>query len=190
MNKGEVHIRDVFFDFFSIHHKMIFGKMYFRLYNPSEDCIAKNYTLDDWNKIFTQITEEDLRSLNECVNVVILLWCDSLTDMAHGMLYLQESYPIPGEISFHGGTWDHNPVFFKEIFRSLSSMFLYLFQYCSKITTTCGIKNKQADKFQRGFGFIETYVDQNTSYKHLNRELFEKTIIAKRFKSNIRQKRK
>lgn len=176
----DVNIKDVFIDFFSKHNKMTFGKMFFRLYNPVEDSIIMNYTTEEWNMIFRETAEEDLKELHGCANVVILLWCDTLTNMPHGMLYLQDSYPTPGVVSFHGGTWDHQPVFFHEIFRSLFYMFRFLFNYCSTITTTCGLDNNHADKFQRSFGFIETYQDNNTSYKVLYKEQFEKSIIASR----------
>lgn len=180
MNKTDVHIKEVFLDFFSNHQIMSFGKMFFRPYYPLKDSVVKNYSTDDWNLIFNNMTEEDLKDLSECVNVIILLWCDAFTSIPHGMLYLQESHPVPGEITFHGGTWDHRPIFFYEIFRSLLGIFLFLFNYCTTIKTTCGIDNKHADRFQKSFGFIETHRDITTSYKTLNKTQLEKSIIAYR----------
>lgn len=179
MIKKDLHIKDHFFNYFSKQNKMNVGRMYFRLYDPNEDVIIKRYNKEDWNHIFRNVTESELKELAECVNVIILIWCDSLTESPRGMLYLQESYPIPGKISFHGGTWDHNPVFFQDIFRSLLCMFQFLFQFCDIITTTCEINNRHADKFQKSFGFTETHRDHFISYKFLDIRKFQESVIVK-----------
>lgn len=172
-------LKEVLSEFFSVHERMIFGKMYFRLFNPTEESIVDNFTVEDWNLIFPDLKEDDLKDLNECINVVILVWCDSFTDKSHGLLYLQESYPTPGTVTFHGGVWDHQPVFFHNIFRSLLGMFRFIFKFCPTIKTTCRLDNKRADRFLRSFGLTETHHDEEKSYKTLNKELLEGSIIAK-----------
>ena len=80
---------------------MVIGNMYFRLYDPVNDVIVKNYNNEDWRKILSNIREDDFKDLFTCSNIVILIWCDLATDTPHGMLYFEENYNRPSEVLFH-----------------------------------------------------------------------------------------
>lgn len=162
-----------------------YGEMFFRLYDPNFDTIVDSYDEKDWGLIFKGLKEEDMVDLNTCDNVVILMWCDKEYQRKHGMLYLEESFKNPNEVSFHGGTWDHDPKYFVGIFHSLIGLFLQLLSYGFRIVTTCGIDNRRADKFQNRLFFEEINRDDSVVYKVLNKEKFEQSDIVKRIKRNI-----
>lgn len=162
--------------------KMIIGSMFFRPYNPLTDNITEQYSTTDWNLIFEGYTEDDMRELQECANVIILLWCDVASAKPHGMLYLEEPHDHLGELLFHGGTWDHSPNFFIRIYHSLVTLFQMLLDIGAKIKTTCGIDNNRADKFQKSLGFVEYMRDDRLSYKMLDKKKFEESPITMRIK--------
>lgn len=174
------YIKDMFLTYLEEHQNMVFGDMFFRLYNPQKDSIVGNYDEEDWKKIFIDITEEDLKELSDCLNVVILLWCDTKTESPHGMLYLEESHLCAKEVCFHGGTWDHNPKLFIKIYRSIISIFRFLLGAGATITTTCKLDNTRSNRFLHSLCLDETRRDETISYKTLNREKFEKSILTSR----------
>ena len=159
---------------------MVFGKMYFRLYDPNHDTVVNKYNESDWNHIFYGMTEDDVRDLCGCINVIILLWCDIKSNTPRGMLYIEESHSAPNEVVIHGGTWDHNPKYFVPIFHSFTSIFIYLLCFETVIKTTCGIRNDRADKFQKSLGFEETNRDELIKYKTLNKDKFFNSSFVQR----------
>ena len=180
-NRPKFKISRKVFEYFEQHKKMLFGEMYFRLYNPQIDSIVEKYDQTEWSMIFEGTSETDIKELNECINVVILLWCKVQTEEPCGMLYLEESHLRSNEIVFHGGTWNHNPKLYVQIFRSLSGMLMFILSSGAAITTTCGLNNKRADRFQKWLFFEEKARDEFRSYKTLNKERFEKSAIIKRY---------
>lgn len=168
-------IKAKFQDYFSKHKVMQFGEMFFRLYNPFVDEIVSQYSRQDWNKIFINTTEDDIKDLSTCSNVVILIWCESITNSARGMVYLEENYNNPREVKFHGGTWDHNPKFYFRIFQSIVKLFDFILTSNVIITTSCTHENTIADKFQRSLGFEEVDKDNTTIYKILNNQKFKES---------------
>jgi hypothetical protein len=169
--------------------RMVFGRMYFRLYNPQTDTIVDHYAEADWNLIFKDYKEDDMVDLQRCANVTILLWCDIPTNTPHGMIYLEESRFQLNEISFHGGTWDHSPSLFIEIYRSLVSLFTYLISLGIRLTTSCSTDNYRADKFQRSLGFVEQKRDDILSYKVLDEKIFISSKLLNKDKSSNRLRR-
>lgn len=177
MSKTDFCLKNKFLDYFAKNGVMTIGNMYFRLFNPSKDEIIKNYIEEDWSKIFTNATEDDLKDLCTCVNVVILMWCDADTDTPRGMLYFEEDFNSPFEVAFHGGTWDHNMKYYREIFRSIVCIFDFVLSFKTSIITTCGIDNYRADKFQKSLCFEETKRDESTIYKLLNKQYFTESCF-------------
>ncbi|MGM9847657.1 MAG: hypothetical protein ACI31F_06870 [Muribaculaceae bacterium] len=153
-------------------------KMYFRWYNPQEEDIVSKYTNDDWQKIFPGMVEGDLKDISTCANVVILVWCDRATNTPRGMVYLEENFHKRGEVIFHGGTWDHDRKYFKEIFRSLVTLLDFILLYKYALKTTCSINNRRADKFQESLCFKEVARDRTTIYKSLDKLKYEKSIFV------------
>ena len=172
IDKTNFCLRRKFLEYFIKNDIMQIGDMYFRVYDPSKDQIVDNYSKEDWHKILGNTTEEDLKDLYNCSNVVILLWCDKASDSSHGMVYLEEDIKQPCNVIFHGGTWDHNPKYFTKIFHSLIRIFDFILKFKASILTTCGITNITADKFQQGLCFEETKRDDVSIYKTLNKQLF------------------
>lgn len=180
MGKPTFYIRDIFLDFFEKYQKMVIGDMFFRLYNPQKDSVVGKYSKEDWNQIFMGVTEAELKELSSCINVIILLWCDIKTEDPHGMLYFEESHLYAKEVLFHGGTWDHSPKYFVQIYHSIICVFRFLLDIGAIIRTTCMIDNKRADKFQKSLCMVETKRDEHISYKTLNREKFDNSIFIQR----------
>lgn len=166
-----------------INEKVELGKMYFRHFEPTKDEIIKHYAPHEWIKILGSTSEEDLIDLNQCVNVVIYLWCETSSEYPQGMLYLEENFKIPGEISFHGGTWNHNPRFYLLIFESLIKLFSKLLDLGYTITTSCGYDNLIADKLQKALGFIEVGSDEFKKIKRLDSRQFVNSPLYKRFQN-------
>lgn len=160
--------------------KLTMGRMFFRPYNPLNETIKDKYSANDWKLIFESYDEEDLKDLQRCANVIILMWCDTDTAKAHGMVYLEEPYNDLGALHYHGGTWDHNPKLFVEIFHSQIKLFNMLLNIGAGIKTTCGTKNIRADKYQKSLGFIEYDQDENLSYKMLDKDKFLNSPLVKR----------
>lgn len=179
MNEGNYSLKSKFLEYFSKNVIMPIGGMYFRLYDPCEDVVIKNYIKEDWNSIFENTTEDDLRGLSVCANVVILLWCDVATDAPHGMLYLEEEFNSPLDVAFHGGTWDHNNKYYREIFRSIISIFDFILSFKTSIVTTCGIDNNRAGKFQKSLCFEEIRRDDSVIYKVLNKQKYVESRFVK-----------
>lgn len=159
---------------------MVFGNMYFRMYNPAKDCVICNYTEEDWSFIFKGVDEDELKKLSVCTNVIILLWCDVDTDNPHGMIYLVESHIHPCEVSFHGGTWNHDSKFYFRLYYSLSNLMSFLLKIGAQIKTTCAIDNTKAKKILRSLGFEETHRDSELIYKALDLKKFEQSSIVRR----------
>lgn len=158
---------------------MKIGGMYFRLYIPSEDVVVNNYVEEDWLRIFKNTTEEDIKDMSTCTNVVVLLWCDVDTDTPHGMLYFEEDFNQPTDVFFHGGTWDHNPKLFKKIFQSVVFVFDFILSFKFSIVTTCEIDNSRADRFQQSLCFEEIRRNDSTIYKVLNKEKYADSYFIK-----------
>lgn len=122
----DIHLKSLFEEYFQHYGILAVGSMYFRPYNAAEDEIISNYSKYDWHQIFANMTETELRDICTCANVVVLLWCDRATNTPHGMLYLEENFQKREKVFFHGGTWNHEAKFFKEIFRSIIAIFDFL----------------------------------------------------------------
>jgi hypothetical protein len=151
---------------------MQIGNMAVRIYNPSEDAVVCNFSDADWQNIFTNTSETDLQDLGNCANVIILMWCDAANMSPHGMIYFEEDYQNPCEVKFHGGTWNHSPKYFREIFRTTTYLFDFILDFKETIRTSCSINNMKADKYQRSIGFEEVERDDTTIYKILNTQKF------------------
>ena len=184
-NDSDICLRSVFEDYSSSKHMMTFGDMFIRLYNPLNDLIIPNYSKKDWHLIFSNINEDDLRDLNTCVNVVILLWCDMATGSPHGMAFLEENYDCPSEVSIHGGTWDHNPRYYRKIFRSLVRFLDFLLEYKTTIKTSCRKENCRADKFLNSLCFEDTRKDDSFNYKTLNKQMFKESLFINKLRTSI-----
>ena len=180
--KTKYSLKKHFLNFFAKNIHMVIGNMYFRLYDPVKDVIVKNYNDEDWRKILSNITEDDFKDLFTCSNVVILIWCDLATDTPHGMLYFEENYNCPFEVLFHGGTWDHNPKYYREIFRSIVHVFDFMLNFKTIISTTCGIDNARADKFQNSLCFEEIKRDELVKYKVLNKQNFSESSFVNKLR--------
>lgn len=172
----------LFETFFSVHKKMHIGKMYFRLYDPRTEHVVSNYNTEDWNLIFQNTTEDDLKELSFCKNVTILIWCDKLNDTPLGMVLFEENIHIPNQVSFHGGTWEHSPQYYLEIFRSLTNLFDVILDENIEITTTCSIENQRAAKFQESLGFVEVNRDDHCIYKKLIRESYQASTVVNKMR--------
>jgi len=172
IDKTDFCLRGKFLEYFTKNVIMQIGDMYFRIYDPSIDKIVDNYSKEDWKKILGNTTEEDLKDLYTCSNVVLLLWCDRASDSSHGMVYFEEDIKQPSNVFFHGGTWDHAPKYYTKIFHSLIGLFDFILSFKTSIKTSCGITNIIADKFQHGLCFEETRRDDVSIYKTLNKQLF------------------
>ena len=84
---------------------------------------------------------------------------------------------------FHGGTWDHDRKYFKEIFRSLVTLLDFVLRYKYAIKTTCSIYNRRADKFQKSLCFEEVRRDRTTIYKSLDKLKYENSIFVNSVRS-------
>lgn len=157
------------------------GNMFFRRYNPVKDRVCEKYPNDDWQKILGETTEDDLVDLNNCSNVVIYLWCDMITEVPHGMLYLEEDFKNPGYIIFHGGTWNHDFRYYNSIFESLIKLFYFLINLGYGLLTTCSVDNITADKFQKALGFEEISKEDNIINKKLDIRKFLSLPLTTRF---------
>lgn len=149
------HIKKLFNQLYDSEGKLYFGKMSFRRYNPSQDIIIKNFSKEDWEKIFCDLCEEDLKDLQNCANVEILLWVDTSLDQEKGMIYLEEKNNHPFTIEFHGGTWDHSHYLYRHIFISLLKLFELLLSCNYDVATTCRENDFRIEKLQSQFGFLE-----------------------------------
>ncbi|GEM_PF-6702930 len=183
IDKNDFCLRRKFLEYFAENLIMEVGCMYLKLYNPSKDKIVNKYENDDWRKIFNDTTEEDLKDLSTCSNVIILIWCDISLNYSHGMIYFEENINNPCNVIFHGGTWDHDPKYYREIFRSLIFLFDFILAFKTVISTTCGINNIRADKLQHRLCFEETKRDDYCVYKTLNKQLFKNSIFIERFRT-------
>ena len=172
IDKTKFCLRRKFLEYFIKNDIMQIGDMYFRVYDPSKDQIVDNYTKEDWHKILGNTTEDDLKDLCTCSNVILLLWCDLVSDTSHGMVYFEEDIKRPCNVIFHGGTWDHSPKYFIKIFHSIIWLFDFILGFKDSILTTCGITNITADKFQHSLCFEETKRDDISVYKTLNKQMF------------------
>lgn len=161
-------LKSYFEEYFQTHGVFTTGKMYFRPYNPKVEDIVNHFSTDDWCKIFPNLVEDDLKDLSSCVNVIILVWCDKATNKPRGMVYFEENFHNRNEVSFHGGTWDHNRRFYKEIFYSLVKLFDFVLLHKKVLSTTCGIDNNRANKFQESLCFKEVTRDGVVIYKTLD----------------------
>lgn len=179
----DIHLKSLFEEYFQHYGILAVGSMYFRPYNAAEDEIISNYSKYDWHQIFANMTETELRDICTCANVVVLLWCDRATNTPHGMLYLEENFQKREEVFFHGGTWNHEAKFFKEIFRSIIAIFDFLLKNKATLCTTCGIANSRAYKFQESLCFDELKRDKSTIYKILNRQKYEVSSFIRRMRS-------
>lgn len=164
----EIRLKSLFKKNLQHNGRFIVGTMYFRPYDAMEDDIISSYCKDDWYQIFPDMTQSDFQDLSTCANVVVLIWCDRATNTPRGMLYLEENFYKRDEVLFHGGTWDHDTRFFKEIFRSIIAIFDFLLEHEAILRTTCGIANIRAYKFQESLCFDEISRDKSTIYKTLN----------------------
>lgn len=178
LNKDFFCLKTLFQDYFLSHDKLVIGKMYFRLYDPVNEHIVCHYSEEDWNLIFADTTEDDLKELASCCNVTILVWCEVDTDVPYGMIYFEDNIHNARRVSFHGGTWEHASRFHLEIFRSLSNLFDAIFSKDICIATTCGITNKRASKFQDCLGFVEIERDEQTIYKELCVEAYMNSKVV------------
>lgn len=171
-------VKEIFEDFFKSNDRLSIGNMYFKPYNAITDRVVEKYVPEDWQKIFKDVTEEDLMDLSSCSNVVILIWYDKHLNLPHGMLYFEENHACPKDVAFHGGTWDHSSCYFRNIFKSVIHVFDYLLSYNINITTTCGLGNLRADKFQRQLCFETIGTMDSFIMKRLNKEsYFESNFI-------------
>lgn len=184
MNKklDNFRLKHILGKYFATHKKMRVGKMYFRLYEPDTEEIVSNYSKEDWSLIFCNTTENDMKELSYCKNVSILMWCEVETNISHGMVFLEESISVPNQVSFHGGTWEHNPGYFLEIFRSLTYLFDIILDNGIEITTTCNIANKRAAKLQKSMGFVETGRYESIIYKKLNIESYRTSTVVNKMR--------
>lgn len=182
ISKPDNSIKFVFNEYFSSNGTMPIGDMFLRLYDPLYDLVIQNYSEEEWHLIFSNINEDNLKDLNTCVNVVILLWCDIVTGNPHGMVFLEEDYNKPSEVAVHGGTWNHTPKYYQKIFHSIIYLFDFLFKYKATIKTSCRISNIRADKFLRSLCFEETRRDELFSYKTLDKQVFEESFLINRMR--------
>lgn len=166
------HIKTFFNQFFDFNDRLDFGKMSFRLYNPDKDIIIDNFSKDDWTNIFSDLNEDDLKDLQTCSNVEILIWIDNSTGNEKGMIYLEEKIENPYTLEFHGGTWDHSPSFYRHIFISLIKLFELILLADFDITTTCRITDLRIEKFQYQFGFREYNRKNGLILKKLDKDKF------------------
>lgn len=180
-------LKELFQEYFSIHETLRIGKMYFRLFNPTEEQLVAHYSQEDWNLMFPNTTEQDMKELAECCNVTILIWCEVETDIPHGMVYFEEDIHIPNKTSFHGGTWDHASKFYFEIFRSLVALFDTVLYFGIDIATTCSLENKTADKLQACFGFIETNRSEQVIYKSFDRSKYNESPVVNRMRMHSQE---
>lgn len=182
--RPEFRVKDLFCHFFAAAPRMNFGKMYFRIYNPKNDTVVNKFQEKDWRMIFFDTDETDIRELSQCIDVTILMWCDSVSGQAHGILYFQEDHLCPGSVCVHGGTWNHSPAMFGSLFDSLIHVYAFLVHNQIEVHTSCVQGNDVADKMQDRLGFVETHRDDNVVYKTLNEELFFKSQVVCKFLNN------
>lgn len=166
------HIKRLFNQLYDSEGKLDFGKMSFRRYDPSQDIIIKNFSEEDWDKIFSDLTEEDLKDLHTCSNVEILLWTDNSHNEKKGFLYLEEKIDNLNTFEFHGGTWDHSPTFYRHIFISLLKLFELILSSGFKISSTCRENDSRIEKFQYQLGFIEHDRKDGLILKILDKDKF------------------
>ena len=182
IDKAKFCLRSKFLEYFIKNDIMQIGDMYFRVYDPSKDQVVDNYSKEDWQKILSNTTEEDLKDLYTCSNVILLLWCDVVSNTSHGMVYFEEDIKQPCNVIFHGGTWDHSPKYYTKIFHSLIGVFDFILNFKASIKTTCGITNITADKFQQGLCFEEIKRDEISIYKTLNKQLYRDSIFINKLR--------
>ena len=182
VNKGHLRLKHILEEYFSTHKIMRIGKMYFRLYEPEKENIVSNYSQEDWNLIFSDATENDIKESSYCKNVTILIWCDVATDSSHGMVFLEENINIQNQISFHGGTWKYDHRYYFEVFSSAIYLFDILLDKGLEITTSCSIANNRAAKYQNVMGFMETERDEDVIYKKLNREAYRTSYVVNKLR--------
>lgn len=166
------HIKKLFNQLYDSEGKLDFGKMSFRRYNTLKDVIIKNFSKEDWKKIFSDLSEEDLKDLQNCANIEILLWVETSFGFEKGMIYLEEKSNFPFTIEFHGGTWDHSPRLYRQIFISLLKLFELLLSYNYDIITTCPVNDSRVEKLQSQFGFIEYDRQNGLILKKLDKNKF------------------
>lgn len=160
--------------------RITFGPMFFRHYNELTDHIRIRFSEEDWHKIMGENIEEDIIDLNQCKNVVIYLWCDVLTEIPRGLMFLEEDFRNPGTIIFHGGTCEHER-FHYLIFDSLINLLSKLIELGYAISTTCEIQNITADKLQKSLGFVEMTRNESLIFKSLDTSRFYSSTLTKRF---------
>ena len=168
----DFHIKKLFNQLYDSEGKLDFGKMSFRKYNPSKDIIVKKFFQEDWEKIFSDLSEKDIKDLQNCANVEILLWVDTFSGLEKGMIYLEEKRNLPFTIEFHGGTWDHSPYLYRYIFISLLKLFKLLLSYNYDVATTCRENDTRIERLQSQFGFIEYERHNALILKKLNKDIF------------------
>lgn len=166
------HIKRLFNQLYDSEGKLDFGKMSFRHYKPDKDIIIKSFSKEDWGNIFSDLTEEDLQDLQTCSNVEILLWTKTSQGEVKGMIYLEEKIDNINTFEFHGGTWDHSPALYRQIFISLLKLFALILSSGFNITTTCRENDSRIKKFQAQLGFIEYDRKDGLILKKLDKDKF------------------
>ena len=174
-------IKKIFFDYFKFYPIIENDTISLRLFDPDRDVIFPQFSRRDWNLIFTDVDEASFKEMaKQYIDRVILVAIDKQLDAPFGFICIQESHSTPMEVSFHGGTWEHD---IKHILLEYSATDLileFLINRNFDVRATCFLSNERADRFQKSLGFDEYKRDIKLSYKKLNVEHFKNNNVRKR----------
>ena len=173
-------IKRIFLNYFKDNPFIEDSRVFLRLYDPSKDVIYPRFSTDDWNMIFTEVDETTFINMGKYyIDRIILIGFDKLSGIPFGFACVQESHETPMEVSFHGGTWEHDVKNIILEYISTDLLLNFLVKHNFNVTATCFITNVKADRFQKSLGFVEYNKDSQLSYKRLPPNALEHNIVRK-----------
>ena len=174
-------VKKIFNDYFNSYPFIENKTISLRLFDSDHDVIFPNFTRKDWNMIFTDVNEISFKEMGkQYIDRVILVATSKPLNAPFGFICIQESHNKPMEVTFHGGTWEHDIKHILLEYTATNLILEFLINRNFNIKATCFLSNKRADRFQKSLGFVEYERDSKLSYKKLHIDLFKKNIVRKR----------
>ena len=172
----------LFLDYFKKNDYIKNDKVGFRMYNPNQDAIHQNFTIEDWDMVFYDVDELLLKDWAASYNIdrMLLMAVDMKSGMSFGFICIQELHNKPFSVCFHGGVWNHG---IKEQllgFEAADLILRFLVDNRMDVFVTCYRWNTKANRFLNSLGFVDYCYDERLCYKKLDVERLNSNILCKR----------
>lgn len=178
MLKNPYKIKQVYVDYFLNNEFFSSCHVEMRPYNTEIDTFSTKFSQEDWNLIFPGRERSILQEWIELDDRIVLSCFEKQTKEPFGFIILFQPHPDNDDLWFHGGTWLHSRKSALLVYEGLYMILSFLIDNGFNAMTSCYKINKRADALQRHFGFVEFFIDEESSYKQLDKELFANNGIS------------